>query len=244
MPRKKLEFAGKNYSNCARAVKSRSASPSNPTAQESELLIGFGIASDWVRRAAALEPLHYDKRLINNSDKSPAFAEMVRFTMAWSGLNALFARPEVVKLLGGISDTSELKLFQYLLANSGLGAATVSHYENTLRALLFASVKSVVPGHPPGTELPSLQVLHEKFTPGPYRNKGVGKTIQDAIISGNYSVLDLATIVYAMRNWTVHGSLLGSSFRSVPRFNLFIETVLEAVADVHAGVSSALLARV
>lgn len=244
MPRKKLESAGKIYSDCASAVKSKSASPSNPTAQESELLIGFGIASDWVRRAAALEPLHYDKRLMNKSAKSPAVAEMVRFTMAWSGLNALFARPEIVKLLGGTSDTSELKLFQYLLANSGLGAVTVSHYEKTLRALLSASVKSVVPGHPPGTVLPSLQVLHEKFTPRPYRTKGVGKTIQDAIASGNYSMLDLATIVYAMRNWTVHGSLLGSSFRSVPRFNLFIETVLEAVADVHAGVSSALLARV
>jgi hypothetical protein len=244
MPRTKLESAGKTYGACARTVQSKSASPSNPTAQESELLIGLGIASDWVRRAAALEPLQYEKRLMNKSAKSPAVAEMVRFTMAWSGLNALFARPEVVKLLGGASATSELKLFQYLLANSGLGAATVSGYENTLRALLSAPVTSAVPGHPLGTVLPSLQVLHEKFTPRPYRTKGVGKTIQDAITSGNYSLLDLATIVYAMRNWSVHGRLIGSSFRSVPRFNLFIGTVLAAIADVHVGVSSALLAKV
>jgi hypothetical protein len=244
MPRAKLESAGKVYGACARAIQTKSSTPANPTAQESELLIGFGIASDWVRRAAALEPLQYDKRLMNKSAKSPAVAEMVRFTMAWSGLNALFARPEVVKLFGGTSATSELKLFQYFLAHSGLSAAAMGGYEGTLRALLSAPVTSTVPGYPLGTALPSLQVLHEKFTPQPYRNKGVGKSIQDAITSGNYSLLDLATIIYAMRNWSVHGGLIGSSFRSVPRFNLFIGTILAAIADVHAGVSSALLAKV
>lgn len=244
MPRRKLEAAGKTYSACARAVQAKSASPTSPTARESELLIGFGIASDWVRRAAALEPLHYDKRLMNKSAKSPAVAEMVRFTMAWAGLNALFARPEVVKLFGGTNATSELKLFQYLLSNSGLSAATVSAYETTLRALLSAPVTSTVPGHTPGTALPCLQVLHEKFTPQPYRAKGVGKTIQDAISSGSYALLDLSTIVYAMRNWSVHGGIIGSSFRSVPRFNTFIGTVLAATSDIHAGVSSKLLAKV
>lgn len=244
MPRAKLESSGKTYGACARAVQTKSATPTNPTARESELLIGFGIASDWVRRAAALEPLQYDKRLMNKSAKSPAVAEMVRFTMAWSGLNALFARPEIVKLFGGTSATSELKLFQYFLSNSGLSASTIGSYESTLRTLLAAPVTSAVPGHPLGTALPSLQVLHEKFTPQPYRTKGVGKTIQDAITSRNYSLLDLATIIYAMRNWSVHGGLIGSSFRSVPRFNHFIATILAAISDIHAGVSRALLAKV
>lgn len=175
MPRKKLESAGKTYGACARAVQAKSASPKNPTARESELLIGFGIASDWVRRAAALEPIHYDKRRINKSAKSPAVGEMVRFTMAWSGLNALFARPEVVKLLGTTNATSELKLFQYLVSNSGLSASNVAKYETTLRALLSSPVVSAVPGHSPGAALPCLQVLHEKFTPQPYRAKGVAR---------------------------------------------------------------------
>lgn len=244
MSRSKLEAAGKIYGACARAVQSKSVTPSNPTAQESELLIGFGIASDWVRRAAAMEPLLYDKRLMNKSPKSPAVAEMVRFTMAWSGMNALFARPEIVKLLGNTNATSELKLFQHFVAHSGLSAAVIGNHESNLRTLLSAPVTSAVPGHAPGTSLPSLQVLHEKFTPHPYRNIGVGKTIQSAITTGNYTSLDLATIVYAMRNWSVHGGLIGSSFRSVPRFNSFIGIVLEAVADVHAGVSSALLVKI
>lgn len=241
MPRSKLESAGKTYGACARAVQTKSASPKKPTAQELELLIGFGIASDWVRRAAALEPLQYDKRFMNKSAKSPAVAEMIRFTMAWSGLNALFARPEVLKLLGGTSATSELKLFQYLLSNSGLSASAVAGYEAKLRALLSSTVVSTVPGHSPGTALPCIQVLHEKFTPQPYRSKGVGRTIQYAISSGNYTLLDLPTIVYAMRNWSVHGGLIGSSFRSVPRFNSFIGNVLAATSDIHDSVSKKLL---
>jgi hypothetical protein len=71
-----------------------------PTAQESELMIGFGIASDWVRRSAALKPLEYTSARMNKSPKSPAVTQMLRFTMAWSGLNALFARPEVMTVLG------------------------------------------------------------------------------------------------------------------------------------------------
>jgi hypothetical protein len=191
-----------------------------------------------------MEPLVYDKRRMNKSAKSPAVAEMVRFTMAWSAMNALFARPEVVLLLGGTSVTSELKLFQYFLSQSGLSATVIMKHESNLRALLTALVTSSVPGHAPGTALPSLQVLHEKFTPHPYRNKGVGKTIQSAIATGNYTLLDLATIVYAMRNWSVHGGLIGSSFRSVPRFNSFIGIVNAAVADVHVGISRALLAKI
>lgn len=240
----KLESVGRTYGACAQAIQSKSASPTTPTAQESELLIGFGIASDWVRRAAALEPLEFGKRLMNKSTKSPAFAEMVRFTMAWSGLNALFARPEIVKLLGNTNVKSELKLFQHFIANSGLSATTISGYESTLRVLLSTDVKSFVPGYAAGSTLPCLQVLHEKFTPQPYRGKGVGKAIQNAISTGNYSVLDLSTIIYAMRNWSVHGSLIGSSFRSVQRFNAFIGTVLAATADIHSGVSSNLLTKV
>lgn len=239
-----LESAGRTYGACARSVQAKSPAPSTPTTRESELLIGFGIASDWVRRAAALQPLKYDKRLMNKSPKTPAVTEMIRFTMAWSGLNALFARPEVVNLFGGTSATSELNLFKFFLSNSGVSPSVISGHENNLQALLAASVTSTVPGYPAGTSLPSLQVLHEKFTPAPYRNIGVGRKIQTTITTGNYSALDLATIVYAMRNWSVHGGLIGSSFRSVPRFNKFIEVVLAAISDVHLGVSSELLKKV
>lgn len=244
MPLLKLESAGKTYGACAKAVQLNSPAPSTPTVSESELLIGFGIASDWVRRAAAMQPLEYDKRHMNKSAKSPAVSEMVRFTMAWSGLNALFARPEVVNLFGGTNKTSELELFRYFLQNSGLSMATISGYEMTLQNLLSASVSSYIPGHLPGTVLPSLQVLHEKFTPLPYRTRGVGKVIDTAISSGNFASLDLATIVYAMRNWSVHGGLIGSSFRSVPRFRVFIRNILAAIADIHVGVSTELLKKV
>lgn len=237
----KLESAGKAYSACAKAVKSKSLTPAMPTAHESELLIGFGIASDWTRRAAALQPLTYNKRLMMRSAKTPAVTEMVRFSMAWSALNALFARPEIVNLFGGTSATSELSLLRYFIAHSGIPMAAISTHESNLRALLSVSVSSAVPGYALGTVLPSLQVLHEKFTPSAYRGRGVGKAIQDAISSNNYSTLDLASILYAMRNWSAHGALIGSSFRSVPRFKVFIGIIMEAISDIHSGVSSELL---
>lgn len=239
-----LKAAGKIYGACARKVQKNSASPATPTARESELLIGFGIASDWVRRSAALKPLKYTKPLMNKSTKSPAVTQMIRFTMAWSSLNALFARPEVLRLLGTTTRGSELTLFKVLLANSGLSTTTIATYEATLQNILAVNVKTTVPGHPVGTVLPTAQVLHEKFTPAPYRSRGVGRNIQAAIASGSMSTLDLATIVYAMRNWTVHGGLMSTSFRSVPRFNHFIRTILGATSEIHLGVSKELLRKV
>lgn len=240
-----LELAGKNYSACARTTRSKCANPAAPSARESELLIGFGIASDWVRRAAAVKPLEYTKKLMNRSSKSPAVTEMLRFTMAWSSLNALFARPEILRLLGTRTTGGELDLFKILLVSSTFPMTTAAaSFEANLRTLLATPVVSAVPGYAPGTPMPTVQVLHEKFTPAPYRTKGVGKTINTAISTGNITSLDLATIIYAMRNWSVHGGLIGSSFRSVPGFNAFIRTILAAVAEIHHGVSKTLLTKV
>jgi len=137
-----------------------------------------------------------------------------------------------------------LDLFKFLIAKSGISASAISVHEQTLHSLLSSPVTSTVPGHPPGTTLPCLQVLHEKFTPTPYRTKGVGKKIQTAITTGSYAGLDLAAIIYSMRNWSLHGSAIGSSFRSVPRFKAFIATVLAALADVHHGIATELLKKV
>jgi hypothetical protein len=76
----KHEAAGKQYGNCSKRVSQYSATPGAPTARESELLIAFGIASDWTRRSAALQPLIYSKCLVNRSSKSPGVSQSMRFT--------------------------------------------------------------------------------------------------------------------------------------------------------------------
>ncbi|MEJ1936177.1 hypothetical protein WDZ92_38780 [Nostoc sp. NIES-2111] len=239
-----LEVSGRNYGACAKAIQIKCANALAPSAKESELLIGFGIASDWVRRSAALQPLRYSKRLMNKSSKSPAVTEVIRFTMAWSGLNALFARPEVMKLLGLKMSGGELALFKSLLVASATPATKINAYKTTLHNVLARVRQSAVPGHPIGSQLTTLQVLHEKFTPAPYRSFGVGRAIQAAIQKQSMSQLDLATMIYAMRNWSVHGGLIGSSFGSVPGFNIFIGAILEATSEIHLNVSKQLLSKV
>jgi hypothetical protein len=76
--------------------------------------------------------------------------------------------------------------------------------------------------------------VHEKYTPVSYQSKGIGRKLQASIQNGNADNLDLPTIIYAMRNWSLHGSLLGSSFRSASRFSAFLGTINEALSEIHA----------
>jgi len=239
-----LETAGKLYGDCAKQVTSKCSDSDNPTAAESELRIAFGIASDWSRRAAAMRPIEYDSKLMNKSPKKHSVSEMIRFGLAWSAMNALFSRNSVVTLLESKLPTSELDRFRVFYNKSGVDAAKMSGMLTNLHNILATSTLSAVPGNSPGTSLPILQVLHEKYTPLQYQKAASGKLITAAVASGNYSKLDLPLLIYLMRNWSVHGGLLGSSFRSVPRFDLYIKTIALALSEVHVCIASVLRAKV
>jgi len=241
---KNLQSTGKSYSECAKRVTAKCLNPKQPSATESELRIAFGIASDWTRRAASMRPIAYGNRLMNKSAKTPSVSEMIRFNLAWSGMNALFSRNSVISLFNPASPKSELDRFRLLYANSGVQPASMNVHLTNLHNILATPTLSAVPGHPIGASLPILQVLHEKYTPIQYQNMATGKLIVAALKSGNYAALDMPLLIYLMRNWSVHGGLLGSSFRSVPRFDLYIKTVSEALSIIHLGLSSELLKRV
>lgn len=241
---KNLESAGKLYGDCAKQVTTKCSDPENPTAPESELRIAFGIASDWSRRAAAMRPIDYDSNLMNKSPKKHSVSEMIRFGLSWSAMNALFSRNSVVTLLNPKPPTSELDRFRVFYNMSGVDPAMMSGMLTNLHNILATPTLSAIPGKPPGTSLPILQVLHEKYTPPQYQKMSAGKLITAAVGSGNYSKLDLPVLIYLMRNWSVHGGLLGSSFRSVPSFNLYINTISRALSEVHACVASVLRTKV
>lgn len=237
-----LRKASRNYSLCAKEVSNNCRNLARPTRRVSERLIGFGIASDWVRRAAQLRPLDYRIAKMRKDSKAPAVSQMVRFSMTWSGLNALFARDEVLDLLGGHGRPSELSRFEWVLRKSRLLQATIDNYENSLRDVLGREVQSYIPGLRAGTRVTTLRLLHEKYTPPDYRARGVGQRIQRAISSNSLSHLELAAMIYAMRNWHLHGGMMSSSFNSVPGFKKFIDTVLDATSAIHLGFSKELLA--
>lgn len=241
---KNLQSAGKIYSECAKQVSAKCVDPNNPTAVESELRIAFGIASDWSRRASAMQPIDYDSRLMSKSPKKHSVSEMIRFGLAWSAMNALFSRNSVVTLLTPKPPTSELDRFRVFYDNSGVDAVKMKAKLDNLHNILATPTLSAVPGNPPGTSLPILQVLHEKYTPIQYQKLASGKLITAAVASGNYAKLDMPLLIYLMRNWSVHGGLLGSNFRSVPRFDLYIKTIAQALSEVHVLVASVLNAKV
>lgn len=241
---KNLQAAGKAYGECAKKVTARCVDPKQPTAIESELRIAFGIASDWTRRAASMQQITYESRLMNKSPKTHSVSEMIRFNLAWSGMNALFSRNSVVSLFTAAAPKSELDRFKLFYANSGVSLTAMAGLLANLHNILATPTISTVPGYPTGSSLPILQVLHEKYTPIQYQTMATGKLIAAAIRTGNYSALDMPLLIYLMRNWSVHGGLLGSNFRSVPRFDLYIKTVSDALSEVHAGLSADILVRV
>ncbi|MCW9023776.1 MAG: hypothetical protein OQK73_03760 [Gammaproteobacteria bacterium] len=240
---KTLRQAGKNYGKCAKSI-TANLGGNSPDAVESERLIAFGIASDWSRRAASLKPLSYEGKLLNKSNRSPGVTELVRFNLAWSGLNALFARSSILSLLPPASARSELERFRVLYNNANLDSAKVSSYEDTLRKILSVTITTRIAGVPDGTPVTTLHALHYKYTPIEAKTRGVGRKVTEALSTSNYAVLDLPILIYLMRNWSVHGALIDSSFRSVARFRTYIDTVFKSLAEIHNGISQELLSRV
>lgn len=238
-----LEVAGKKYGECAKQLTSKLANPKEPTSEESELLIAFGIASDWTRRAAALD-IDYNSRLMRKARKTPSVSEMVRFGLTWSGMNALFSRNSIFDLLGIAAPKSELDRFKALVGTALSPATQLDNAASNLQNLLQSPTVSYVPGYPSGTALTVLQVLHEKYTPAQYRNMATGKLIQQAITTGDYTRLDVPTLIYLMRNWSVHGGVVSSSFRSVPRFNSYISIVSSSLALIHVQLAKKLIAAI
>ncbi|MEQ3438097.1 hypothetical protein STENO_002238 [Stenotrophomonas maltophilia] len=236
-----LEVAGKKYGECAKQLTSRLANPKEPTAEESELLIAFGIASDWTRRAAALD-IDYSSRHMRKASKTPSVSEMIKFGLAWSGMNALFSRNSIFDILGIAAPKSELDRFRSLVGTALSAATQLDEAATNLQNLLKSPTVSYVPGHPSGTALAVLQVLHEKYTPAQYRSMSTGKLIQQAIATGDYTPLDVPTLIYLMRNWSVHGGVMSSSFRSVPRFNSYISIVSRSLALIHVQLAEKLVA--
>jgi hypothetical protein len=232
-----LAAAGKYYSSAANSVAGKVAVPRQPIASESELLIALGIASDWVRRAGAMRPISFDSKRMRKSAKTPSVSQLVRFNLAWAGMNALFSRNSVFTLLGIAHPISELDRFKALYAKAAPSYVDMTAHLGTLHALLQKPTVSYVPGFPAGSTHTVLKALHFKYTPMQYQNMATGKKVAAAIGSGNLAALDIPTLMYLMRNWSVHGGIVSSNFRSVSGFDRYISTMNEALALVHLNLS-------
>jgi hypothetical protein len=162
----------------------------------------------------------------------------------WTATNALFSRGEILKLIDpSASGTgSELERFKILFKGASLAPGDEQAYVKLLHTLLalpmhvkhfpWASVNS-----PPTL----LEVIYYKYTVAHEQTKGVGKKLLLAATTSNYSLLDLPTLIYATRNWNIHGVLLSSSFRGTrKKFNLWIDTINIALAKALEGATSSI----
>lgn len=242
-----LQQAAKGFGQCAKAIESKPAIGSLQPV-DYERIIGFGMACDWIGWARHFGAISYTERRRAKSDRAHALNELTRFTFLWTAANALFARTEVLRLLDpSISNnSSELQRFQMLFKNAGLNATDVTKMEKTLHSLLALPMHvQNFPWTPINNPPTILEVIYFKYTVPNEQTRGLGKKILYAATTGNYSVLDLPTLIYATRNWNTHGVLLSSSFRGTrKKFNLWIDTINLALAQVLDGSSKTLHAAI
>lgn len=242
-----LRQAAKGFGQCAKAIESKQGAGALAPA-DYERIIGFGMACDWLGWARHFGQIAYTDHRRTNSDRAHALNELTRFTFLWTAANALFARTEILHLLDPSlgNGASELQRFRVLFNNSGISAADITKVEKTLHSLLALPMHVqhfpwVAINNPPTI----LEVIYFKYTVPAEQSRGLGKKLLQAATTGNYSALDLPTLIYATRNWNIHGVLLSSSFRGTrKKFNLWIDTINVALARVLDGASKALHAAV
>lgn len=88
----------------------------------------------------------------------------------------------------------------------------------------------------------TLEMLHKKYTPSDMRLKGVNARIASAILASSNVTLSLVDVLYATRNWSVHGSAIAANFRGDAKFRDFVGCINNALAEIHVGIAGVLLA--
>ncbi len=239
-----IGHAAKHLGHCAKSAEAK-ANPSGITPVEYERLIGLGMARDWLGWARDLQSSNYSNKKRSKSDRTHSLNELTRFTFMWTATNALFARSAVIELLDSTapSKKSELDRFRILFQHCGLPRTDARAIEHILHSLLALPMHVK---HFPWSSVNKpptiLEVIFFKYTVANEQSRGLGKKLLQAATTNNYEALDLPTLIYATRNWNIHGVLLSSSFRGTrKKFNVWIDHINLALARVLDGSAEALL---
>jgi len=238
-----LGRAARNLNQCAKAAKTKAA-PGAMTPLQIEQVVGLGIACDWLYWAQSLKSMGYSDRKHSKSSRVYCMQELTRFTFMWTAANALFARSSIIDLLDSTagSKKGELDRFRVLFQHCGLAGKDVIPFETTLHKLLASEMEvKHFPWASTTSPPTTLEVIYFKYTVASERTLGVGRKLRQASTTKNYSDLDLPTLIYATRNWNIHGVLISTSLRGpIKKFNLWIDTINTALAKVLEGAALAL----
>jgi hypothetical protein len=234
----RLGRASKIFDQCSGAAKAK-AGPGGLTVSEYERVVGLGIACDWLKWAHSLHSLKYSNTRQSGSNRAYGLQELTRFTFMWTAANALFSRPAIIDLLDQTmgANATELESFRVLFRHSSLSVTEATGFESVLHKLLASEMH--VDHFPWGlrsSPITTLDVIFHKYTVAKQQKTSIGNKLSQAITTGSYSNLDLSTLIYATRNWNIHGVHISSSFRGPhKKFNVWIDTVNFALARVLEG---------
>jgi hypothetical protein len=236
-----LKKASRSLGKCAKTMTATSSS-TPLSANDYETLIGFGIAHDWLQWAGELDTLTYTKAKRGSFERAYGTSELTRFTFMWTAANALFSRGAILKMIDPASSGtgSELERFKVLSKGASLAATDEQAYLKALHSLLSLPMHvQHFPWISVNTPPTLLEVIYFKYTVPHEQTRGLGKKLLQAATTSNYIALDLPTLIYATRNWNIHGVLLSSSFRGTrKKFNLWIDTINLALAKVLEGAAA------
>jgi hypothetical protein len=203
--------------------------------------LSIGTAKDYIGWAEFMTHVEYQGNIERSSNRREGIAETLRFTQMWTAANALFAHDDVLRSAGGTVPfpKPEGDRFGALYNLAAIDGANEAASMQTLYQLLGMECKSVGLAPRLGLGNPTMwEVIDAKYSRPEDRARGIGKIIANAIASGNMPTPNGPTLIYGVRNWTVHGMLLTSFFRGSPqKYLTFINNITFLLAASLAGAS-------
>ena len=240
--RNNLREARKTYSACANKIEQH-ITTQGLTPVLSTQVIGIGIACEWLSRASGMEEIKYIGEVKQKSKTNDLFLELLRFNFSWFAVNAIYGREELLPLLGTPpTDNGEYLKFKFLYDTASLTTAPTRLIR--LHELLNKEVTTRLPNLlTPRAQL--LKKKNEKEAPPiitlkaislkylPRINSAIDTAIRQAVQQNDARSLDMPTLLYSFRNWSVHGSTLHGCFGSRPGFYEYVCLLQETLAEVH-----------
>ncbi len=263
---KNLNKARKQLGKCAAKVSGRKATSGVLSASEKEMLLGFGTARDWVRWAGALKDLSFSTKSEKKSARAQGITESVRFNQMWTATNALFAKEPILMLalspdpLTAQIANSEFRQFEVLYGFAGLDAKLEKNCVDNLNALLSIECQTDnLTGELKADGTPTMwEVIYWKYMRQQDRKRPMGRIISAALRRAQienvkagsnrcdqpHPVATGPALIYAARNWAVHGMLLTSFFRGTrQKYTSFIDSITLLLSAVLRGSAKNLLAK-
>ena len=262
-----LDRARSNLGRCAAKISARRSGTRSLSESEREMVVGLGTAKDWIRWATALKDLSFSTKTERDSARRQGITEAVRFNQLWTATNALFAKDSILAFaalplaLSTNVKKSEPKRFQVLYNSAGVDACFQCTCLKTLSALLSMECRSAgLIGVLKADSTPTIwEIIFWKYMRPEDRRRSIGKVIGTALDkataenakSGKANrrdqpmpVADGPMLIYAARNWAVHGMLLTSFFRgSRQKYITFIDNITLLLSAVLDGAARNLLTK-